>query len=287
MLSHISNRLAPAYRAGDLLDQTPADLVGVRDRGSQHVRHQWRGRHLDGDARKPLCHHVGGGLHQLAMERRRYRQQHGALGTLVLGNLHRPVDGCLVAGHHDLSAAIVVGSLADLTLGRFARHRNRRLKVETEQCSHGARADGNGLLHRKTTGAQQPRRIGKAEAVSRRQRRIFAKRMAGDIGSIPADGKSGFGFQDAERRNRDRHQSRLRILGKLQRLCRAVPNDGRQPIAKGRVDLVEHSSCHRKRIRERLAHADGLGALPRKSKCCRHWQSPMSHNAGTSRGRHR
>src|SRR5450756_1768598 len=55
-------------------------------------------------------------LMQPAMERRRYRQHHGALGAFGLGNAERPLDRSLVAGHHDLTAAIVIGGLADLSL---------------------------------------------------------------------------------------------------------------------------------------------------------------------------
>jgi hypothetical protein len=51
------------------------------------------------------------------MERRGHRQQHGALGAPGFGDLERALDRGLVAGDHDLAAAIVVGSLADLTLG--------------------------------------------------------------------------------------------------------------------------------------------------------------------------
>ena len=37
-----------------------------------------------------------------------------------------------------------------------------------------------------------------------------------------------------------------------------------------RIDLVEHRPRGRKSLRQGLAHADRLGALPRKSECCRH-----------------
>src|SRR5207253_10364965 len=36
---HIADRLAPAHRSGDLFDQAAANLVGLGERRSQHVRH--------------------------------------------------------------------------------------------------------------------------------------------------------------------------------------------------------------------------------------------------------
>ena len=53
------------------------------------------------------------------MERRGHRQHHRALGTSGLGDLDRALDRCLVAGNHDLTAAIVVRGLADLALRGF------------------------------------------------------------------------------------------------------------------------------------------------------------------------
>ena len=107
-------------------------------------------------------HRVGRRLHQPAMERRRHRQQHGALGALGLGDLERALDRGLVAGDHDLAAAIVVGGLADLTLRGLVGDRHRGLIIEAEQRGHGADADRHRLLHGKAAGAQQPRGIADA-----------------------------------------------------------------------------------------------------------------------------
>ena len=123
------------------------------------------------------------------MERRRHRQQHGALGALGLGDLERALDRGLVAGDHDLAAAIVVGGLADLALGRFLGDRDRRLVIEPEQCRHGADADRHRLLHGETAGAQQPRGIADGKAAGGGQRGIFPERVPGDIGGIAATEK--------------------------------------------------------------------------------------------------
>ena len=102
------------------------------------------------------------------------------------------------------------------------------------------------------------------------QRGIFAERVSGHEGGVPADREAGLGLQHAQGGERDRHQRRLGVFGKLQGFGRAVPDDGGQLLAERRVDLVEHRAGGRKSLRQRLAHADRLGTLPWKSECCRH-----------------
>ena len=270
---HVGHRLAPAHGAGDLLDQAAANLVGIGDRCRQHVRHQRRGRRLDRYTGQRLRHRIGRGLHQLAMERRGHRQQHRALGALGLGDFERALDGGLVAGHHHLSAAIVVGGLADLPLRGFAGDGHRGLIIEPEQCRHRAGADRHRLLHRKAAGTQQARGIADAEAAGGGKRGIFAERMAGDEGRIPPHGKARLGLQHPQRGDRDRHQGRLGIFGELEGFGRAVPDDGGQLLAERRIDLVEYRPRGRKGLRQGLAHADRLGTLSRKRKCSRHRRS--------------
>src|SRR5947199_8907137 len=144
--SHIADGLAPTHRPGDLFDQAAANLVGIGERRSQHVRYQWHRRRFDGDARQRLRHRIGCRLHQLAMERRRHRQQHGALGASGFRDLHCTIDRGLITGDHHLTAAIVVGGLTNLTLGGLMGDRRRRFVVEAEQGRHRAGADSYRLL---------------------------------------------------------------------------------------------------------------------------------------------
>ena len=82
--------------------------------------------------------------------------------ALGLGDLDRALDRGLVARHHDLAAAIVVGGLADLALRGLRRDRRGRVEVEPEQRRHGAGADRHRLLHGVAADAQQPRGVGDA-----------------------------------------------------------------------------------------------------------------------------
>ena len=84
------------------------------------------------------------------------------LAPLRLGDLDRTIDGGLVAGDHDLAAAIVVGGLADLALRGFVGDRNRGLVIEPEQRGHRAGADRHRLLHGKAADAQQPRGVARS-----------------------------------------------------------------------------------------------------------------------------
>ena len=93
-----------------------------------------------------------------------------------------------------------------------------------------------------------------------------------------ADGKAGLGLQHAQGGDRDRHQGRLGIFGELEGFGRAIPDDGRQLLAERGIDLVEYGPRGRKGVRQGLAHADGLGTLPRKCECCRHRRSPHAES---------
>ena len=73
--------------------------------------------------------------------------------------------------------------------------------------------------------------------------------MSGDERGVAPDREAGFGLQHAQCRERDRHQRRLGIFGELQRLTRTIPDDGRQPFAERRIDLVEHRAGGRKGLR--------------------------------------
>ena len=131
--------LAPAHLAGHLLHQPLADLR--RDRTSESaVTLATTGTRGRGDRRigQRLRHAVGGRLHQPAMEGRGDRQQHRALGAPLLRQCRRPVRPRPAAGNDDLAAAIVVGGLADLALGRVLAELGDRLGIEADDRGHRA-----------------------------------------------------------------------------------------------------------------------------------------------------
>ena len=204
------------------------------------------------------------------MKRRRHGQQHGAFGAPGFGDVECTFDGGLVTGHHDLPAAIIIGGLADLTLRGLVRDRDRGLEIEAEQGGHCADAHRHRLLHGKAAGAQQTRGVTYAEAAGGGERGIFAKRMSCDERGVSPHREAGLSLQYTQGSERDRHQCRLGIFGELQGLSRTIPDNGCQLLAERRIDLVENRAGGRKSLRQGLAHADRLGALPWKSECCRH-----------------
>ena len=108
------------------------------------------------------------------------------LAPFVLGDRDGALDRRLVAGDHDLGAAIVVGRIADLALRRLAGDLEGRVEFEAEQRRHGALPDRHGALHGIAADPQKPRRIGDRQAAGGGKRRIFAERMAGDEGGVAA-----------------------------------------------------------------------------------------------------
>ena len=123
------------------------------------------------------------------MEGRAHRQQDCALGAARLGDLDGALDRRPVARDDDLAGAVVVGRLADLAFGGLLGDLPRGLEVEADQRRHGADADRHGLLHGAAANAEKPGGVGKAEAAGGGQRRVFAERMAGDVGDGFAQGR--------------------------------------------------------------------------------------------------
>ena len=204
------------------------------------------------------------------MEGGGHRQQHRALGAFALGDFHRAFDRGLVARHHHLTGAVVVGGLADLALCGFRRHRRRRVEFQPDQRRHGAHADRHRLLHRQPAHPQQAGGVGNGERAGGGERRIFAERMAGDELRVARKLEPGLVLQHAHHRERDRHQRRLRILGKRERLDRAVENDVAELGAERRVDFVEYPLRGHEIRGQRLAHAHRLAALAGKYESDRH-----------------
>ncbi len=192
------------------------------------------------------------------------------LAPFAFAMLNGALDGRLVAGDDDLPAAVVVGDLADLALRSLARHLARGLDIEAEQRRHGALPDRHGALHGVAADAQEPRRVGERQAAGGGERRIFAERMAGDERRVAMQIESRLGLEHAHGGEADRHQGRLRVGRQGQFVGRALQHHARQLLRQRVVHLLEHRPRLRKSLGERLAHADGLAALPRKDERARH-----------------
>ena len=75
------------------------------------------------------------------------------------------------------------------------------------------------------------------KAPRRRQRRIFAERMAGDVGGVPADVEPGLVLEHPDHREARRHQRRLGILGQRQLAFRPLEHQPRQRLRQARRRL--------------------------------------------------
>ena len=94
--------------------------------------------------------------------------------------------------------------------------------------------------------------------------------MAGNELRVALEIEASLGFQDADRRQRHRHQCRLGVFGERQGLDRPFEYGGRQLGAERLVDLVEDLLRGREIRRQGLAHADRLATLPWEHERRRH-----------------
>jgi hypothetical protein len=175
---------------------------------------------------------------------------------------HRPV-----ARDDHLGRVIIVGDGADLALRRGIGQRLRLFDIRAQQRRHRAFADRDSRLHRLPAQFQQARRRGEIERFRPAQRRIFAQRVPGDIIALIGQAKPALLFQYAQRRDGIRHDRRLRVLGQCQITLWPVAHDTEQMLAQRLVDFLKHMFRMAARLRQRLAHADRLAALPRKDEC--------------------
>ena len=215
------------------------------------------------------------------MEGRAHRQQHAALGALGLGHLDGALDGCLVAAHHDLPAAIVVGDGDDLAERRLLAGLLGRLELDAEQGRHRADADRHRLLHRLAAQLQKPRGVCELQGAGGGQGRIFPQRMAGDVGRQAGQRLAAILLQDARDRDADRHQRRLGVLGQDEVRFRPFPHQFREVLLQRLVDLLEDVACRGEGLGKVGAHADGLGSLSRKDERTTH--GPISPVFGLKR----
>ena len=179
---HKRDRFAPAHGAGHLRDQRFDDLGGIADRAwPAHWRRPARRAALHADFRQRLGHHVGGRLHQRAMERRGHRQQHRALGALRPWRSRRrarPPPCCRT--RRPARAPLSFAAWQTSPCAASAATATAASKSSPSSAAMAPDADRHGLLHGLAARAQKPRRIGDGERACRGQRRIFAERMAGD-----------------------------------------------------------------------------------------------------------
>ena len=221
---------------------------------------------------------VLGRLHQRAVERRAHRQRHDAPGAERLGPLARARDRVARAGNHHLPGAVQVRRAHDLALGGLGARLRDLFGVEAEDRRHRAVADRHRLLHVAAAAPHDPQRVGEREGAGRDVGRVLAEAVAGDErGREPARREQAVGG-DADRQDR-----RLRVLGQRQLVLGAVEEEAAQRLAERRVGLVERLAADRKRVGQRLAHADLLRSLSGKDEGDHGWDTAAAAMSRSTR----
>ena len=186
---------------------------------------------------------------------------------MVLHQRHRTLDRAAMAGNHDLRGVIVVGDGADFALRSRISQCLCLFDVRAQQRSHRTFAHRHGGLHRLTAQLEQARGGGDVERLDRTESAIFAQRMARDIVALVADRKAAFLLHHAQRGDGVGHDRGLSILRQGQVAVRPFHHDAEQMLRQGVIDLLKQRLRRRAGVRQSLAHAHRLAALPRKKKC--------------------
>src|SRR5438309_3163450 len=202
-----------------------------------------------------------GGVHERAVERRADRQPDDPPRAELPGALAGPGNGIARAGDDDLSRAIQVRGADDVALRRIVAGLRDGVGIEPQHHGHRTGAHGHRLLHVPSAAPDECQRVGEGHRAGGDVRGVFAEAVAGDERRLQSLGR-----QQPARRRADRQDRRLRILGEVQPILRALETEAAQGFAQRGVGLVEGLSTHGERFRKRLAHADSLRTLSGKDE---------------------
>ena len=213
------------------------------------------------------------GCHQRAMEGRRDRKQKGALDAVGLGDLDGALDRRLRAGHHDLSAAIVIGD-AGTGAPRGGRCASPAI---FRACS--VSAPSNAAMAPSPTGtafcmaSPRKRRSRAASAILRAPAAASAEYSPSEWPATNCTSRESTTPFSASSARRAARLTAISAGWALAVSCNcggiALEHQRRELFAERFVHFLEHRPRRCKSVEKRLAHADRLRPLARKDECDR------------------
>jgi hypothetical protein len=97
--------------------------------------------------------------------------------------------------------------------------------------------------------------------------------MTGHRAGLVRQPPAALGLQHPQRRDADRHQGGLGVLGQGQVAFRPLEHELGELLLQRLIHLFEHQPRRCEALRQSEAHADGLGTLARKDEGTRHGKS--------------
>ena len=195
-------------------------------------------------------------------------------GAFGFGDLDRAFDRGLVAGHHHLAAAIVVGGLADLALRGFGGDGGGGVEIKADQRRHGADADRHRLLHGEPARAQQPRGVGEGEGAAAASAEYSPSEWPATNCASRARSRPASVSSTRSAASETAISAGCAFSVSVSVSAGPFEDEAAQLLAESAVDLVEDRAGGREIVGQRLAHADRLAALPRKYESDRHAALP-------------
>ena len=145
------------------------------------------------------------------------------------------------------------------------RDRHRRLVVERGTSAAIAPAPtGTAFCIASATGAQQARGVGEVRLPAAASAEYSPSEWPATKAASRANRETGLGLQHAQRRDRNRHQRGLGIFGELEGFGWPFPDDARSVFRRAPRRPRRIPPAPPERLRQGLAHADGLRTLPGK-----------------------
>ena len=211
-----------------------------------------------------LCQTVSSRLHQSAVERSTYGQQHSAFCTGSLQSFDSFIYRVNCTSDNNLARAVEIYSLhcfAGFSFNAAADFYDF-VAVQAEDSSHAAFAYRNSLLHELAAFVNNAYSISKFQSTGVYQSAVFAQAVAGsDIAAqamlLQYCCTSSAGSQDC----------RLSVSSQLQVFSRTFEAHFADGVAKSIICLFKNLFYNRIFIIECFAHANGLRALAGEYEC--------------------
>ena len=211
-----------------------------------------------------LCQTVSSGLHQSAVERSAYWQQHSAFCTCSLQSFDSFIYRINSTSNNNLTGAVEVYCLHCFAGFSFyaAADFYDFVAVQAQNSSHAAFAYRNSLLHELAAFVNNAYSVSKFQSAGVYQCAVFAQAVASsDIAAyamlLQNCCTSSAGSQD----------SGLGVSGQLQVFSRTFEAHFADGIAKSVISLFKNLFYNRIFIIKSFAHANGLRTLAREYEC--------------------
>ena len=246
-----ANRLDPAHRTRDLLEESFASFCAGADRVRLPVVDEGEDEFAEPGCIEFAAETLLRGRHKGAVKGGADGQDYRFAGACGFRQVGGSLYGGRVSGDHDLIGRIQVRGAHNLALSSFGEDAVEFALRQFEQGRHGAHTGRDGLLHKLAALADEANGVREIEGAGGDERGVFAEAVAGGV--IRREARFG---EDGEGCDRDGQERGLGEFGELELLFRTFEAQARKGVTKGGIGRFKNAARGGMRVVEGFAHAN-------------------------------